>query len=133
MKHLIIINLTSEELDSSFSQVAEMTGATVNVGWKYGAPFSVSNPDSSLRTQNISIPMISSLLNVLLTGFTLAQVMLLEFVVIGGNEEIKHWFAYVCGRWNITCTFWFESRKNFYSSETISPGANENIINVLAI
>ena len=133
MKHLIIINLTSEELDSSFSQAAEMTGATVNIGWRNGAPISVSNPDSSFRTQNNSIPTISDLLSIMLKGFTLEQIMSLEFVVIGGNEEIKHWLAYISGRWNITCTFWFETSQNNYMFETIRPGANDNIVSVLAI
>ena len=85
MKHLIILNLTGEELDSSFSQVAEMTGATVEIGWKIGAPLSVSDSDSSLRTQNISIPMISDLLSVMLKGFTLERMLSLEFFCYWGK------------------------------------------------
>ena len=122
MKHIVVLNLTGEQLDSSFSLVAEMKGATVSLGWKDGAPPSVSNPTNSIYTQKVAIPAISYLLAESLNGFSSEQLVSLEFVVVGGNESLKHWLAYFCGRWNIALTFWYERSRNLWASEQIKPG-----------
>jgi hypothetical protein len=132
LKHIMVLNLTYEKLDDSFSLLAEMSDATVSFGWKNGAPLNVSDPDSSVRTQKVIIPVISDLLSEKLQGFSLEKIMSLELFVIGGNTEITHWISYLCGKWNITCTFWHEKLPNIYSSETIRPG-NDVIQNILAI
>ena len=126
--HVIILNLTGDQIDSSFSLAAEMIGATTTttaIGWKSGAPISVCNP---LNTQKIAIPMISLKISELLNGFTLDQVTSMGFIVIGGNEEIKRWIAYQCGRWNITTVFWYEKNPNFFSNQTIIPGENDPVL-----
>jgi len=132
MKQIMVLNLTSEKLDSSFSLVAEMTGASVIYGWKNGAPVFVSNPENSLRTQKVTIPAVASLLQVILQGLNLEQIMATEFVIVGGNEELKRWLAYMCGKWNMVCTFWFQKIPNFYSAETIRPGDNDAIFALLS-
>ena len=132
MKYIVVLNLTSDQLDSSFSLIAEMTGASVIYGWKNGAPVFVSDPENSLRTQKITIPAIASLLKVKLQGFELEQIMATEFVIVGGSEELKRWLAYMCGKWNMTCTFWFQKIPNIYSSETIRPGDNDAVFSILS-
>jgi hypothetical protein len=122
MKHIVVLNLTGDRLDSSFSLVAEMKGATISQGWKDGAPPSVSNPVNPILTQKVAIPAISNLLAESLQGFSPEQLISLEFVVVGGNEELKHWLAYLCGRWNIALTFWHERSRNLWASEQIKPG-----------
>jgi hypothetical protein len=126
--HVIVLNLTGDQIDSSFSLAAEMIGATRGttvIGWKNGAPLSVYNP---LNTQKIAIPMISLKISELLNGFTLDQVTSLGFIVIGGNEEMKRWIAYQCGRWNITTVFWYEKAQNIFLNQTIIPGENDPIL-----
>ena len=122
MGHIFLINLTSDKVDNSFLLVAEMKCATISQGWKDGAPPSISNPNSSILIQKITIPAISNLLAETLCGFSPEQIMSLEFVVIGGNEEIKHWVAYIAGRWNIALTFWHERSRNVWVSEQVKPG-----------
>jgi len=120
--HVFIINLTSDKLDNSFTLVADMKGASVTFGWKDGAPASISNPNNSILIQKVAIPAITNLLAETLSGFSPEQIMSLEFVVIGGNEEIKHWIAYITGRWNIALTFWHERSRNVWASEQVKPG-----------
>jgi len=122
MKHIVVLNLTGDQLDSSFSLVAEMKGATVSIGWKDGAPPSVSSPITSLITQKVAIPAIAIMLAENLQGISPEQMASLEFVVVGGNEGIKRWIAYFCGRWNIALTFWHERSRNLWASEQIKPG-----------
>ncbi len=124
MKHIFVLNLTGEQLDSSFSLVAEMKGATVSLGWKDGAPPSVSNPANPILIQKVAIPAIASLIAENLYGFSVEQIMSLEFVVVGGNEPLKHWLAFLCGRWDIALTFWYERSRNLWASEQIKPGDN---------
>ena len=124
MKHIVVLNLTGDRLDSSFSLVAEMKGATISAGWKDGAPPSVSNPSNSIIAQKVAIPAISNLLAESLYGFSPEELVSLEFVVVGGDEALKHWLAYFCGRWNIALTFWYERSRNLWASEQIKPGDN---------
>ena len=131
MNHIFVLNLTSDSLDGSFSLVAEMSGASVTIGWKEGAPSVVSNPANTILVRKVAIPAISYLIAENLQGFKLENIMLLEFVVVGGNEEIKRWLAYLCGKWNITNTFWYERATNVWASEQIKPGDNDAILTIL--
>lgn len=129
--HVIVLNLTGDQIDSSFLLAAEMIGATSGttaIGWKSGAPLSICSP---LNTQKIAIPMISLKISELLNRFTLDQVTSLGFIVIGGNEEIKRWIAYQCGRWNITTVFWYEKIQNIFLNQTIVPGENDPVLAIL--
>jgi len=131
-QHIIVLNLTADKLDSSFSMSAKSQGASISIGWKDGAPANISNPANSIIVKEVSIPAISQLIAEHLEGYALSQIMTLEFIVVGGCDEIKRWLAYLCGRWNITLTFWYEKSPQYFINQTIRPGQEDSIFNIVA-
>ena len=100
----LIINLTVEKLDNSFSMFLKKE--EVEYVWQDGAPSIIHSPSRLLL--KMSVEVLADHLKIYTKDIAPTEISGLHLIVVGGTEELIRWLTYLAGKWNMSLTLWIK-------------------------